>query len=170
MCIASWARWDAQLKDLVELERRCRSTRQEIQASSERQEIFKSKDKLKSQCRANERYRDQIFEETKLAQKKSEEALRVVQKKHDLWRHQNERDEARRLQSSENSRRMKVLDVQHPTSSESCRSSMVDHDEEMTLEPPRKRHEVQEVMKETEWKVARGREEEAWRLEPEGKT
>ena len=30
------------------------------------------------------------------------------------------------------------------TSSESCRSSMVDHDEGMTLEPPRKRHEAQE--------------------------
>ena len=61
----------------------------------------------------------------------------------------------------------KGLDLQHPTSSESCRSSMVDHDVEVTLEPPRKRHEVQEVMKETEWKEARGREEEAWRLEPE---
>ena len=31
----------------------------------------------------------------------------------------------------------------------------------MTLEPPRKR---------PEWKEARGREEEAWRLEPEGET
>ena len=75
----------------------------------------------------------------------------MVQKKHDLWRDQNERDEARRLQSSGNSRRVrKWLDLQHPTSSESCRSSMVDHDEEMTLEPPRKMHEVQDVMKKTE--------------------
>ena len=62
----------------------------------------------------------------------------------------------------ETSRRVrKGLDLQHPTSSESCRSSTVDHDEEMTLEPPRKRTEVQEVTKETEWKEARGREE-AW--------
>ena len=38
---------------------------------------------------------------------------------------------------------------------------MVDHDEEMTLEPPRKRHEVQEVIKKTEWKEARGRGEGA---------
>ena len=42
LCIASWARWNAQLKGLVEMERRCRDTRQEIQALSGRQEIFKS--------------------------------------------------------------------------------------------------------------------------------
>ena len=94
-----------------------------------------------------------------------------MHKWHDLWRYQNERDEARRLQSSGSSRRVrKGLDLQHPSSSESCRSSTVDHDEEMTLESPRKRQDVQEVMKETEWKEARGREEEAWRLEPEGET
>ena len=49
-----------------------------------------------------------IFEEMKeLERKKSEEALRMVQEKHDLWRCQNERDEARRLQSSGNSRRVR---------------------------------------------------------------
>ena len=75
-------------------------------------------------------------------------------------RYQNERDEARRLQSSGNSRKVrKGLDLQHPTS-----SSMVDDDEEMTLEPPRKRPEW------PDWKEARGREEDAWRLEPEGET
>ena len=36
--------------------------------------------------------------------------------------------------------------------------------------PPRKRQEVQEVMKETEWKVTREREEDWWRLEPDGET
>ena len=38
-----------------------------MQALSVRQEIFKStmEDKLKLQCRANERYHDQIFEEIK---------------------------------------------------------------------------------------------------------
>ena len=74
-----------------------------------------------------------------------------MQKRHDLWRYQNERDEARRLQSSGTSRRVrKGLDLQHPFSSESCTSSTMNHDEEMTLESPRKRHEVQEVVKETE--------------------
>ena len=90
----------------------------------------------------------------------------MVQKKYELWRYQNKRDEARRLQRSCNSRRVrKEVDLQHSFSSESCRSSTMDHDEEMTLESPRKRQEVQAVMKET-----RGREEEAWRLEPEEET
>ena len=86
---------------------------------SERQEIFKStiEDKLKLQSRVNERYHDQIFGEIKeMEQKKAKEYLRMVQKKHDLWRYQNERDEARRLQSCGNSRRVrKRLDLQHPT-------------------------------------------------------
>ena len=65
-------------------------------------------DKLNLRSRVNERYHDQIFEEMKkLEEKKSEEALHMVQKKHDLWRYQNERDEARRLQRSGNSRRVK---------------------------------------------------------------
>ena len=103
------------------------------------------------QSRANERYRDQIFEE--------------IKEKHDLSRYQNESDEARRLQNSENLRRVrKGLDLQHPASSESCRSSMTDYDEEMALEPPRKRPECPEC------KEARGREEYAWRLEPQGET
>ena len=38
---------------------------------------------------------------------------------------------------------------------------MVDYDEELALEPPRKW---------PEWPEARGREEDAWRLEPEGET
>ena len=48
--------------------------------------------------RASERFHDQIVEETKeTEQKKTEEALRMVQKKHDLWRYQNESNEARIL-------------------------------------------------------------------------
>ena len=119
-------------------------------------------DKLKLQSRTNERFHDQIVEEIQeIDQKKTEETLRMVQKKHDSWRYQIERGEARRLQSSGNSRRVrKGLDLQHPTSSEPCRPSVVDYDEEMALEPPRKR---------PEWE-ARGREKNAWRLEPEGET
>ena len=52
-------------------------------------------DKLELQSRATERYHDQIFEELmELEEKKSEEALLLVQTKHDLWRYQNERDDA----------------------------------------------------------------------------
>ena len=63
--IASLARWNAQLKGLVELERRCRNTAQEVQVLSERQETFKNtmEDKLGLQSRAPEKCHDQIFEE-----------------------------------------------------------------------------------------------------------
>ena len=53
---------------------------------------------------------------------------------------------------------------------ESCRSSAVDHVEEMSLESPRKRQDVQEVMGESAGNATRGRGEDAWRLEPEGET
>ena len=46
----------------------------------------------------------------------------------------------------------------------------MDYVEEMTLEHPKKRQEVQEVMEKTAWIETRGREEDAWRLEPEGET
>ena len=62
------------------------------------------------------------------------------------------------------------MDLQHSFSSESCRSSTVDYVEEMTLESPKKRQDVQEVMEKTAWKKTTRREEDAWRLEPEGET
>ena len=40
VCVASWARWDAQLKGLVELERTSQDTSQEIQMLNERPEMF----------------------------------------------------------------------------------------------------------------------------------
>ena len=94
-----------------------------------------------------------------------------MQKRHDVWRYQNESDEAIKLQRSGNSRRMKKeMDLQNLLSFESCRSSTVDHVEEMSLESSRKRQDVQEVMDETAGKATRGRGEDAWRLEPEGET
>ena len=42
-----------------------------------------------------------------LEEKKSKEALVLVQKKHTLWNYQNEKDVARRLQRFGSSRRMK---------------------------------------------------------------
>ena len=68
----------------------------------------------------------------KLEEEKSEEALLIVQKTHDLWRYDNERDEARRLQRSGNSRRTKMeVDSQDLLSFESCRSSAVDYSVEI---------------------------------------
>ena len=46
----------------------------------------------------------------------------------------------------------------------------MNHVEEISLEPPRKMQDVQEVMGETAGNATRGRGEDAWRLEPEGET
>ena len=74
---------------------------------AEGQEVLKGmvEDKMWLQSRATENYYEQILEEMKeLEQKKSKEAPLFVQKRHTLWRYQNERDEARRLQRSGSSR------------------------------------------------------------------
>ena len=67
VCVASWARWDAQWTSLVELERRCQDASREIQMLSKRQEIFKNaiEGKLRVQSRASERLQGQIIEERK---------------------------------------------------------------------------------------------------------
>ena len=41
VCIVSLARWNAQLKGLVELEKRCQNMIQEVKLCSERQEVLK---------------------------------------------------------------------------------------------------------------------------------
>ena len=81
---------------------------------SERQEIFRGmvEDKIRMQSRATENIMIKPFEEMKyLEGKKPEEALLFVQKKFDLWKCQNERDEARRLQRSGSSRRSQDVQV-----------------------------------------------------------
>ena len=91
-----WARWDAQWKGLVDLERRCQD---EIQMLSKRQEIFKNaiEGKLRVQSAASERLQDQIIEEMKeMGHQRTEEALELVRKENDLWRYQNEKEEAKK--------------------------------------------------------------------------
>ena len=47
---------------------------------------------FRAQCRATEKYDDQIFEQMKeLEEKKADEALLLVHKKYDLWRSERER-------------------------------------------------------------------------------
>ena len=123
-------------------------------------------DKIRMQSRATDKYYEQISSKMQeLEEKKPEEALLLVQEKYDLWRYQNERDEARRLQRSGSSIRMKKeADSQDLLSFQSCRSPAVDHVEEMSLESPRK---IQDSQVE---KAMRGRGEDSWRLEPEGET
>ena len=106
-----------------------------------------------------------------LEEKKSKEALLLVQKKHILMRYQNERDEARRLQRSGSSRgARKEADLQDLLSFELCRSSAVDHIEEISPESPRKVQDEQEVTSEASWTATGGKEEDGRRLEPEGET
>ena len=64
----------------------------------------------------------------------------------------------------------KEADSQDLLSFASCRSSVVDHVEEVSLESPRKMQDVQELMSETAGNATSGREEDAWRPEPEGET
>ena len=70
--------------------------RQEVNYLSERQEIFRGTVEEKIRLQTNQssgKVHEQIFKEMKeLEEKKSEEAPPLVQKKHDVWRYQNERD------------------------------------------------------------------------------
>ena len=80
-------------------------------------------------------------------------------------------DEARRLQISGSSRRMKKeAGSQDLLSFESCKSSAAEHAEEMSLESPGKMQDEQEVVGETPGNATRGRGEVGWRLELEGET
>ena len=101
LCTASWARWEAQRKGLVDLERRFQGISRETQMLNKRQEIFQNaiEGKLRVQDRASEKMQDRIIEEIKeLVHTKTEEASQLVVKEHDLWMYQNEKEEAKRLQ------------------------------------------------------------------------
>ena len=79
------------------------------------------------QDRASERLQDKIIEEIKeLEHTKTEEALQLVRKEHDLWMYQNEKEEAKRLQGVRKPRK----------------------DEEMAWAPPRNKSELASVWEE----------------------
>ena len=63
--IASLARWDTQLKGLVELERRCQELVHEVKLLSERQEVPAGlvEDKITPQSKATDKYYGTNFEE-----------------------------------------------------------------------------------------------------------
>ena len=65
---------------------------------SKRQGIFKNaiEGELRVQSRASERLQDQFIEEIKeMEHTKTEEALQLVRKEHDLRMYQNEKEEAK---------------------------------------------------------------------------
>ena len=153
--IVSLARWDTQLKGLVELERRCQELMQEVKLSSERQEVLAGlvEDKIRIQSKATEKYNETIFEEMReLEEKKSKEALVPVQKKHMLIRCQSESDKARMLQRLRESRAMRNgFDTQDTLSFESCSSSMACDMEEVSSESSKKMKDMDEITSEASW-------------------
>ena len=83
-----------------------------------------------------------------LEDKKSEEAL-CAEIVRFLEMPERKRDETRRLQRSGSSRRMNMeADSQDLPSVNSCRSSAVDHVDEISLQSVRKSHDAQVVMSE----------------------
>ena len=146
---------------------------QEVKLLSERQEALAGmvEDKNRLQSKATEKYYEQIVEEMKeLEEKKSKEALLLVQKKHILMRHQCERDKARTLQRSGGSRAMmNGFDTQDTLSFESYSSSMACDMEEESSESSRKMQDTKETTLEASWVAVTGKKEKDWwRLEPEG--
>ena len=94
--------WDTQLKGLVELERSCQELMQEVNLLSERQEVLAGfvEDKIRLQSKATEKYIETLFEVLRvLEEKKSKEALVLVQKQHILIRCQIGRERARMFES-----------------------------------------------------------------------
>ena len=97
--MASWARWEAQRKGLVDFER-CQDISRETHMLNKRQKMQNAiEGKLRVQDRASERLQDQIIEEIKkLESTKTEEALQITENEHDLEMYQNEKEEAKKMQ------------------------------------------------------------------------
>ena len=110
LCIASWARWEAQWKGLVDLERRCQDTSREIRLLNKDKKKSKMRTMARLECKT-ERVKDrkiQFVGEIKyLENTKAEEALQLVRNEHALWFFPNEKEETKRLQSGTNRGRMK---------------------------------------------------------------
>ena len=70
VCIASLARWNAQLKGLADLEKG-QNMIQEVKLLSERQEVLNGMVKITLQNRATEKYYEQIFKEMKELEEKT---------------------------------------------------------------------------------------------------
>ena len=101
-------------------------------------------DKIRLQSRATEEYYEQMFRGDDGVGRKNQKSLCYLRRKSTIC------GKMRMEQRSGSSRRMKKeADSQDLLSFESCRSSAVDHVEEMSPEAPRKMQDEQEVMSET---------------------
>ena len=110
---ASLARWDTQLKGLVELERRCQNLMHEVKLQSQRQEVLVGMvvNKTDMQKEASKKYQEKMFEEFKeVEEQRAKEALELMQKKHMLTKWEAERERARTLQRLGASRANEALE------------------------------------------------------------
>ena len=164
--IASLARWDAQLKGLVELERCCQDLMQEVKLRSVSQEVLAGlvEDKSRMQSEATERYCETIFEEMEeLEEKRSKETLVLVQKKHILSRCESGRERTRMLQRLGGSTEIRHwIGLRGTMSVESCSSSMA------CSESSRKMKDMEETTSEASWTTVTRRERNIAVEEPEG--
>ena len=107
--LASKARWDVQLKGLVELERRCQSFRADVEYPCERQEVLEDLvvSKKDTQRTAPEGCQRKNYEALKeLEEQRAKEALVLVQKKHKLKKWEGERRKGRTVQRLDVTRTM----------------------------------------------------------------
>ena len=127
----------------------------EVKLLSERQEVLVGfvEDKSRLQRKAPEKYYETIFEEMReLEEKKSKEALVLVQKKHILSRCQSERERARTLQRLGGSRATRHwTDARDTMSVESCSSSMACDMEEVCSESSWKMKDIDGTTAEASW-------------------
>ena len=86
------------------LERHCLALREDVEHLSERQEVLAipMEGKMNMQKAAPEDFQRQIFEELReLEEQKTKEALELVQRKHQLFSWEGERDSARALRQEQ---------------------------------------------------------------------
>ena len=125
--IASKARWDVQLKGLVEVERRCQSFRADVEYLCERREVLKYLvvSKKDMQRTAPEDSQSKNYEELKeLEEQRAKEAFVLVQKKHKLIKWEGERERTRTMQRLEATRTMSPWSGHARPSFGSCSSSL----------------------------------------------
>ena len=163
--IASKARWDEQLKGLIELERRCLTLREEVEHLSERQEVLadlmvSKKDRQKV---APEDFQRQIFQKFKeLEEQKTKEVLELKQRKHKLFKWVGER---RKGQGSRKGWRCREQQV-HGLEATTVPLVVLAH---LPWPSTRMAQEVDEAMSESSWtSLAKGKERDWWSIDLEG--
>ena len=171
--IASKARWDEQLKDLIELERRCLTLREEVEHLSEKQEVLADLMVSKNGMHktAPGKHQEKIFEEfMELEEPRAKKALALVQKKHMLIKCEGKRQRARATQRLDASSAIGPwFGGHHCSSFGSCSSSLALHTEKAMSVSSKMAQDIQDAMSESSWTaLAKGKERDWWSINLEG--